>query len=476
MFGDQVCASLADGECILTPPAEEWMDRANGYMSGGQCEGMAALSVLFYTRKEEPNKFEAGASKAFDLEIDNNATLQREIAYWFATQLAHPTVDNEIKDKTPSQVLDILISAFKGGASAPDTYTMGIYKLGYRGGHSITPYAVEDNGNDIFSVLVYDNNHPNTVRRINIDRNANTWTYVASTNPNAPASEYKGDATTKTLTLTRTSARLKTQICSFCATETQGHTGGKLLAPFPAATQYNQVWLGGEADLLISDGNGRRTGYVAGNLVNDIPGVQIQSVKSDDLWVDSPEPVYNVPTGVQFTISVDGTRLTQETLSSVAMIGPGYDLAVDDIFLDPGQKDTITFSPDGQSISYKTDYNESPDIILGLEASGADYAFLVRGVDIENGSTINLHLDQDRGRLSLSAPGNTQPGLYSLEVDRIGADGEETFSHDDITLEPDDTIYVDYLDWQGEGTDISVEVDEESDGTIDETVEYDDEP
>ncbi|MCZ7671246.1 MAG: hypothetical protein M5U34_30985 [Chloroflexi bacterium] len=49
----------------------------------------------------------------------------------------------------------------------------------FSGGHAITPYAVEDQGDGIFHVYVYDNNYPNLPRIMEINRDAETWSYEA---------------------------------------------------------------------------------------------------------------------------------------------------------------------------------------------------------------------------------------------------------------------------------------------------------
>ncbi|HKP52674.1 MAG TPA: hypothetical protein VJ183_08470 [Chloroflexia bacterium] len=471
LFGDQVCANLEGENCTLTPPAQEWMDNTNNSMNGGHCEGMAALSLIFYNQKADPAQF--GAAKVNDLNIDDNEKLQREIAFYFSTQATDPTASNEIKGKTPTEILDILTPALKGGATAAETYTMGIYKPGFQGGHAITPYAVQDKGNGLFSVLVYDNNFPNTTRNVDIDRNTNKWSYSASTNPNEPESLYEGDAETKTLTITRTPPRLEKQVCPFCAQPESYAPGAKLLAQ---AAQYNQVWLEGEANLLITDQDGKHTGYMDGKFVNEIPGVDFQPIRSGDLWKDSPEPVYILPSGIAFTITVDGSQLKEASVSSVAMIGPGYDLAVDEINLDPGQKDTITFSPDGNSISYKTDSTESPSIILGLEASGADYGFLVKGMEVESGGAVTINLDTDKGRLGLDTTGNKEASIYGMVVSRIDDKGEQLFGHNDIQLEPSDVAYLEYGQWKGDGGEMALAIDTGGDGTIDDTVMLTDTP
>ena len=103
LFGDQVCASLTDGRCVLTPPGEQWMEQINGDMAGGHCEGMAALSLLMYTDHVTETRF--GGQNAVDLAF-NNPALQREIAYWWATQATAPTADRVIKG-APDEILAV---------------------------------------------------------------------------------------------------------------------------------------------------------------------------------------------------------------------------------------------------------------------------------------------------------------------------------------------------------------------------------
>lgn len=476
MFGDAVCASKANGDCILVPPGQQWMDAMNQGMAGGHCEGFAALSLILYLQKEAPTQF--GAGRTFDLSIDGNAALQREIAYYFATQATIPTRDNEIKGKAPTAILDLLVAAFTQNGGPTFSYTMGIYQPGFKGGHAITPYAVQDMGNGVFDVLVYDNNYPSIERRVHIDRNADTWVYIASTNPNEPASEYRGDATTQTLTITATAPRLATQLCPFC--EGGGSTvgGSKALAP---AQLYNQIWLEqgdaqDAANLLLTTPAGKRTGYVGNKLINEIPGVQFQSIRSGDLWKDDAEPVYLVPVGTDFTITVDGSHVTAPITASVTMIGPGYDLAVDEIHLAPGQKDTIHFAADGKTLTYQTTATESPIIGLGFETPAADYAFALKGVDIERGASMIIQLDRDKGRLSLDTKGNKQAGTYGLLMNRIDAKGEETFGHEGIPLGAQDIAYIDYSAWKGDGTPLTVDIDAGGDGSIDDSVELTDTP
>lgn len=474
MFGDKVCASLAGGTCTLTPTAKQWMDSVNDSMSGGHCEGFASLSLVFYENKEQPTQFGADSTSA--LQLDGNEALQREIAYYFATQYTAPTAANELK-KLPSEILDILIEAFSNAQAenrqGGETYTMGIYQRGFKGGHAITPYAVEDLGHGKYAVHVYDNNFPGADRILSIDKNANTWSYSASINPNEPESLYEGDADSGTLSITPTGPRLTTQVCTFC--DAQPAADGNGVGLMQPEAQFNQVWLDGDGVMYVSDEAGHRTGFIDGKLVNEIPGALFQSGRSGDLWEDSEPPTIYIPSGVAFTVSLDGTNLKTMSTSSVTMIGPGYDLAVDDIELDPGQKDTISFAADGTSVKYTTDYNESPDVVLGVEGDVADYEFYAKGVDIEAGGSMTLSIDSTNGKIAIASTGNKEDGVYSLYMDRYDDEGVQEFGHDEIVLAPNSTGYLPYAEWEGNDKDLELQIDNGSDGSIDETLTLSDE-
>jgi len=111
MFGDKVCRSTADGKCILSPPAKRWMDQANQAMTYGHCEGMAVLSEFIYYNKIGANEF--GGNLTRELAF-NNSLLQREIAYWWTTQVTSPGSIQRI-NRSANDVLDTLVKAFEEG-------------------------------------------------------------------------------------------------------------------------------------------------------------------------------------------------------------------------------------------------------------------------------------------------------------------------------------------------------------------------
>ena len=171
LFGDRICKSLKDGKCLPITPAHVWMKNMNAAMEDGHCEGMAVLSALFFTEQSQVQEY--GQSTAFRLTPEKTSLL-RSIAYYWSLQALEPVASEfmSFQTKTPAEILRTLIEAMKTGQ---EFYTLGIY--GSFGGHSITPYAVEDVGKGVFWIHVYDNNYPCAYKYVEIDTNLNTWQY-----------------------------------------------------------------------------------------------------------------------------------------------------------------------------------------------------------------------------------------------------------------------------------------------------------
>jgi hypothetical protein len=340
----------------------------------------------------------------------------------------------------------------------------------------VTPYAVEDRGNGIYAIMVYDNNYPGEARAIEVDTNADTWRYSGSTNPDEPADEYEGDAETTTLELAPIQPRMSQQACPFCDQAGEGEADGEVKgsALLPQAA-YNEIWLDGDADLLITDAEGRSVGFENGAFINEIPGATSNANKFGvNVWDIAAEPVYYIPTNIDFTISIDGSRLTKASESTVTMVGPGYVLEVSDILLDPGQVDTLDVAPDGSLLSYRSESPETPVMLVGMETDAADYLFAVQGYELAAGEAVNLSLDTREGWLSIDSIDNTESGSYDLLVAKYDEAGEQVFGAEEITLDPDDVVYVDYLKWPGNGQAMELDLDHGGDGSVDEVLEVSD--
>ena len=443
MFGDQVCASLANDQCVLTPPAQQWMEASNKAMGGGHCEGFAALAVLMERGQIDPKLY--GADSVPKLELAGNEKLQREIAYWFITQGVAPMAQAEDKSLTPVQVAEKLAASFKGG----DTYTLGFYAPGYKMGHATTPYAVVDKGEDTVWIMHYDNNYPGEEKHIDVNKKNNTWSYTTAADPAAAEHAYQGDASTKTLTIAPTSVRTGPLVCHFCGVVDAPPAEAK--GPAKPTGEMREIALSGDADLLISDESGKRVGYAGGKLVMEIPGAFFAAEKSGADEAHEDEPLFYVPAGKKLKITLDGSALKKTSEASVALLGRGYALAVKGVSLTQGQKDEIEFAADFSHIAYATKKAETPTVVIAVNTAAADFQFEVKVSGETAGQKVDLTIDLQKGTFGVKVKGDAPAAKPTLDVvlTRIDKSKKEVLKHKGIPLGADQTALFEYAAWKG---------------------------
>lgn len=383
LFGNAVCLVGKGSDCVLTPIARSWMVEQNKSMAGGHCYGFAVLAWVIQ-RGQLPafgypslSPFGDGTS-AFGLNIKSNPRLQSTIARAWAFQTLASVTDDTIAG-TPKNVLENLTRVLT--PENRDTYTMTIFQPGFEGGHAITPTSVEDLGAGKYSVHVYDNNWPGDADRVlSIDTVANTWSYLAATNPSQPGSVYRGNAKTNTLQLWPTRPGFEIQDCPFCV----GRQGAK--------SKYNEVSLSNPGDehahLLITDQKGRQTGYLNGKLVNRIPGAQVSPRMAGGPDLDanggisgpanSLEPNYLIPKRLSLRIKVQGSNLTYQDRESLSVVGPTFDATVDAVRIGPGLNAFLRLSPKKRTLTYTGSKAKStPRVTFGAESDEAAYRIAV---------------------------------------------------------------------------------------------------
>jgi hypothetical protein len=457
MFGDVVCVNMQNG-CTLTPEAQAWMDQKNSSMSGGHCQGMSVTSLLFYKGVIKPSDYGGGAVP--DLNIQGNEALQRRIAESFQYQY-FPAVKDGTIHGTPSQIVDALVAAMQ---SKTTTYGLGIYKADRSGGHEITPISVVDRGGGKVAILVYDNNYPKNIREVNVDRNANTWTYNGSTNPDVTASDYQGDASTNTLEIDPLEPGESKQPCPFCAASTAAQAAyrvgpGVVQAANPAPME--EIFLDGNpnnhAHLLITDSQKRHLGYLDGKFVNEIPGATADFARLGQNWAEAEEPVYMIPTGTDISVVIDGTPLVAPDTENIGMIGPTDDVIVEGINLKPGVLEAFAVSADRNVVSYIPHTAETPTIIVGVTDANADYAFALKASGLGSDATLAFGIDPNQ--LIIDTTGVSADGTYDVQMERIDSTGTLTFKHPGVAVPGGVKADFVYGVWNAAGTAIPLVID-----------------
>ena len=462
MFGDAVCATQPDGggACPLTPPASQWMEQTNASMNGGHCEGFAVLSQLIYGGIVDPKPF--GAERAIDLQILGNEPLQREIAYWFATQ--GPTWEIQ-QLLPPKETVDFLRAEY--ARDAKNIFRLGIMKEDKTGGHAITAYEVRDQGNGIHWIMVYDNNYPGQERHMVVDHNANTWEYEASINPSVPPDLYKGGVDNP-IFVAANKPRLNTFPCLFCGASGSASKGGAGLAA--AAPQYNEIFVEGYVNVELEDEKGRKIGYdEKGRFVNEISEARIMPTFNG--MVNEVIPTIKMPDNMDFTAYLWGDEHAADIPASLVMIGKGFYVGIEDLEMAPGQEDQLFVDGSGDAINYRTDAAESPTIIAGIEQPGADFELVLKAVKAAKGTDISVIFDRKEDTFAFQTTSDA-PAQFTVSIQRLDADGkEESFDlgDDPLTIDPGKLMYFYFGKWRGQGANLEIGYDENGNGTIEDS-------
>jgi hypothetical protein len=448
MFGDQAFISIRGNNYSLTPSAKVWMEEANKAMEYGHCEGLAVLSALMYFNQSNPSKF--GGNETSKLSLQNEL-LQREIAYWWVTQVTHPGGTHRLND-SPNVVMDTLANAFKDGRAAKEWWTLGLYQPDGSGGHDITPIAVENFSNGSARILVYDNNFPKITRAIDIDQKANTWKYHTSSNPNDSSELYTGNASTKSLEIVSIPPRLLRQDCDFCDNSSSSGLAGSKGTKGALAGQKKvvQFWVDGDARIVVTDEKGRRIGYLGeGNFVNEIPSASAINLK----YMDHPgaihrQPVIIVPQG-NTSARLTGINATDPDLT---VIGSNYYASLQNLDLNPNEHVDLVVNQVGDEYIVELHASDigsvkSATLDLGVtitvmtphgpEIQGLDFSII--GVNLDPSGSLIIHynpaeLQSKLHTLSFETTGNSNPGQFHFQITSLTNGNMQLFANEDINL------------------------------------------
>jgi hypothetical protein len=393
----KVCAS--QNPCVLTPGAEQFMDRVNRSMNGGQCEGLAVFTLSLYKGLDKPASFSAGAESASALQRDQ---VRGPVGYYFSYQFLEPFrsyLFGSMERGSPAGTLDTVIAALK----SEDPVSLEFFQPGV-GGHAVVPYAVEDRGNNVYWIRIWDNNYPNVSRYIEIDKTANTWSYAgASINPGETAGRWGGSAASNTIVATLLSKRMFDAECPFC----QGIGSRMIMVD------------GGRA--LISDPDGRRIGMVGGSWVNEIPGAQMYHLFAYVPGQKEPEPVYVLPAGSDLKVAVEGA---DSGGAGLAVFGSGTTFSMDDV-AGAGQRDSFGLAADGASFTYEpAQAGRKPHAVISVDGGDNDYKLDMSDFDMASGKGLTFSLDTDNLQLKVQEDGE-QVDDFNIEITKTDSKGEK---------------------------------------------------
>lgn len=456
LFGEDVCLSGTGEDCVLTPAGDTWMEEMNEAMGGGHCMGFSVLALRVFSGALKPSDLQDGAETVFDVDGDD-PFVQSEIAEAFIYQDI-PAIQKEMIEDEPNAILEFLKENL---ATSDEVYTLGIWLKEGVGGHAVTPVAVEDKGDGVFAVLVYDNNYPDQLRPVTFDTTENTYEYVGGTNPSETGLLFGGGPEDTPADLTPTTIGEQILPCPFCEDTEAGGDEDEDGTKSAAAPAMSELTLQGNVEnhphLVITDEEGNTTGFVDGVLKEEIEGIEVirrysQRVRGGARSSSRPgakpgaavpEPKFRIPAGLDINISIDGSDLEKRAKSTVNFLGNGLVVSVEEIVTAPGQVDELFLSGDGYGFVYKNnakdEYGSTPLFFGGVDDGERSWTFGATASNLKKGAEVGLIIDKGNKAILLDADDRkgkfSSKGFYSLVIGMLDEDANAFTYAADLELD-----------------------------------------
>jgi hypothetical protein len=401
------------------------------------------MSYRLYQGDVPPANFTAGANSTY--QIAQDIPIMRNIAQSYAMYYS-PSVFKQVVKGTPSQIIDRL-------RILREPVDLGIYNRN-KEGHSLLGYGVEDKGNGIFWIMVYDNNWPGrTDLYVEVNYNAETWRYsLAATNPTQDTAAWEGDAQSRSLEYIPLSAYHQTLDCPFCATSAANgsNRGATLIA------------LNGTGSVLVNSPQGQ-IGESNGNLVNTIPGADL--LPSLGARFSRQAPYLVIPQVGELTIQA--TTANPNEPANLSIVDPGFSVSANQLSLQPNQQEQLIVSPADQRFKYIAGGNQQPVLQFVAHQGKETYLVSLSNIDFRAGQGLNIASNPTSNNLVITSNG-VNAAKAVLTLIRINSTGQAVFVGHDLPISAGGAVGLDVAGWNGTGP-LNIQIDVAADGTFEKT-------
>lgn len=420
LFGADVCIGNQTTPCILIPSAQVWMQEINRAMQTGHCEGMAVLSQYFYYGILSPDSF--GAAQTAQLTLVDNPALQREIAYWWATQATFPTRAHRTIIDAKS-LLATLAASLDANAHIDTLFTVGMYQRDFSRGHTVTPIGMHYTDATSAVIELYDNNIPNAVRAISVDVRTNSWSYTAPS-VDGTLVTYSGDATSKNLELTAAAPRMEKQFCHFCPSNPTVESVDDLTTFFFSSSATTPQRTPVPLSVYFVDALKRRVGIVLGVVTNEIPGATISFLRgADSPWSPLGMPTIAVPPDVNGTLNITGIADTPLNISS---FGPGAVASVENLLVSADSESTLLLDQARGQVAIASTTATQPNIVVGYTEGTQNVTIVAESVPLLPDGALVLQADKATNGVSVYGSNPAPIRITTSTRDIAGVVTEQT--------------------------------------------------
>jgi hypothetical protein len=411
--------------------------------TGGSCDGFSSSSMINFKHLNQPH---AGAfalpyySRLYDANRDN---VRNSIAYYQGYQMGYEIQNYWSIEKNHDPTY--FYNKIKQYISNGNPVVIGMRDPDGPGGHAVTPYRFEEH-DDVAYVYIYDNNHHgDDSKRIEFNLQENRWDYwdkwwIFT------LKHWYGDATNARLSVTPISMYLNRGI------------------PFWNPGEGNHgtvIGIDGSANMMLVNDVGNRIGFLDGQFIDETPDV-VSLVPLVDDYAYVPFEAYFVPSDVSYVTEIRGTN--EGNMNFTAFSNHSL-IQIVNATVHPSTFDIIETGAGSISLTYTTnDIHKEYSAIIDEEMADSSRIISVK-TDISSGEHTTLELTDEQG---FKYTNLGQSKTYDLVLEQRGPEAGY-FSLHDLEIGAGETHIIRVENWNNLGnTEIYLETDENSDGTIDE--------
>jgi hypothetical protein len=391
----------------------------------GSCDGFAATSLLNFKRLDQPNAGDFAMpfypnlyNEEMDINMGNAIFYQQGFLHSNVVDLLYLD-QSYFTGNLPEKYYQIIRQMIHEGI------ILSIFRIG--AGHSLVPYRIKESllGNKAY-VYVYDCNAPGDEERcITFDLNGDKWSYKMTN-----GETWEGEKGMRHLHMCVMPVSMRL---------------GKGIPPWE--TRDNIVESTGPANLLFTDECGRRLGFVDDQFVSEIPGaIHVVQPMSGDRALD----YYYLEGGIDSSVTILGTAegdVCFDTYGDHSLIKLTTQVHSSTV-------DTID-SENSRSITYSTNDAHNDYSVTIDEELGDSGRIVSVDSSITQGDKATFELTDEQTFKYVNM--GTQKS-YDITLEQRG-EGAGRISFAGLTTGSNDT----------HSTEITLEIDKDSDGTIDQT-------
>ncbi len=442
VFGDDVCAQVAGGECVPLPITQLWLDQMNDAMASGHCVGFTVFSHRLAMGETDPSVYASNAANTFALSRD--VSVMQQIALDWTLQTTGEIIDATVRG-TPRDIVDGLLNN-----EAP--VDLGLFNR-KGGGHSVSAYGAEPQGNGIYHIKVYDNNWPGQELYVEVDYVANTWRYsLAAADPASDPEAWEGDDRTRSLMYVPLDAYTQNFECPFCddvVSAARPATGGVLASPASTNSLRGLTMLYFSDDdgyMRVETDAGQRVGNFSGSTLNEVAGARIVPLRGS--MFNNGEPLIFMPPETEMTITVETREEEAIGTGNLRAIGNGIALSLDRLNFAPASTETFDLDLAKNRLEFSpTSAQEQMVLKVSVQQpDGSAIVAVVGGVQLDAAETLAFGLEPDGDLLVETDTAQSQDEMW-LILANVSETATDVFASDDLSLAAGGAVRLAVSDW-----------------------------